>query len=362
MTLRRNRYNVLVTCLLFAMAAAASAQAPPAPDPMQPMQPVPIQPTAAPTTPTAATDAAATQPAAGTLIKARVLEVRGDARHAPIDSEDFTPCKVNDEYPPDTVIMTGLRSSVLLRIGEDDSYTAVVIDPASKTLLSELAVVEDTKRVRIGVGYGQVRAGVVEGGLKSDFTVSSPVATLSKRGTWGFGLFMQRPDTFEVFLLDQGLVEAFNLGTGQRRQVLPGQFVDSTMKRWAQLANKNINVPTTDILGQSDIDVAYNRLKNDGLRILNPEGGQTVLINLQNPAAGNNFARLVRNSLGTTGVGPAPLNPLRPEGFFGTGRGEQLIPIVIGKSSDLAQRGWAQPGTYRFPRAALEGWLAQHGH
>jgi len=52
--------------------------------------------------------------------------------------------------------------------------------------------------------------------------VDSPVATLSKRGTWDFGLFYERgTDRFEIFLLDQGLVDAFSKLTGQHRQVLP---------------------------------------------------------------------------------------------------------------------------------------------
>ncbi len=303
---------------------------------------------------------AATQPTDGTPIMATVIELKGDVKWAPLDSETFTPAKVGDQLPPQTVIITGLRSSALLRIGDDDTYTAVVVDPASKTLLADLAATQDKKRVRIGVGYGQVRAGVVEGGLKSDFTVSSPVATLSKRGTWGFGLYMQRPDTFQIFLLDEGLVDAFNQVTGGRRSVLPGEQVDSTMKRWALLASKLSNVAMVDILGQSDIDVAFNTLQQDGLRVLNPEGGSTVILNLTSSNAANNFAQLARQAVNTPTFTPRPgdFDRARPEGFFGTGRGEQLIPIVIGAGSDLAQSGVAKPGTYHFPRPVVEQWLA----
>ena len=56
-----------------------------------------------------------------------------------------------------------------------------------------------------------VRAGVAEGGLKSDFTIDSPVATLSKRGTWNFALYYEREtERFEISLLDRGLVEAID--------------------------------------------------------------------------------------------------------------------------------------------------------
>ena len=59
-----------------------------------------------------AQETAQTQPstqAAAQPIKARVLEVRGDVKHAPVDSTDWKDCGVDDEYPQQTVIQTGVR-------------------------------------------------------------------------------------------------------------------------------------------------------------------------------------------------------------------------------------------------------------
>jgi hypothetical protein len=314
---------------------------------------------------------AASQPASApverTPITARAIEVRGDVKHAPLGSEDWKACEVDEEYPEQTVILTGLRSSVKLQIGSDDTYTLLVVEPASKTLLTEAYTTADAKRVNIGVGYGQIRAGVAEGGLKSEFTVVSPVATLSKRGTWNFGLFYERgTDRFEIFLMDYGLVEALHKLTGERRLVLPGQLVTEAMRRWADEATLHRNVSIGDFLGQSDVLVAFNHLQQDGLRVLSPEGGQTVLLDLSSAGAQQQFADLARQSLPTllpTGpvVAPPAVRRARTEGFFGTGRGDQLIPVIIDKTSPLAQRGFAQPGTYQFPRSTLEGWLQQNG-
>ncbi len=313
----------------------------------------PAEPTTQPTT----------APAERTPITARVLEVRGDAKHAPLGSKDWQPCQVDDEYPEETVLLTGVRSSVKLQIGTDDTYTALVIEPASKTLLSEAYTTEDTKRVNIGVGYGRIRAGVVEGGLKSDFTVESPVATLSKRGTWNFGLYYERgTDRFEIFLLDRGLIDAFSRVTGQRRRVLPGQLVNQIMRRWLDEAKFHHTVPISDILGQGDMEVAFNRMQQDGLRVLNPDGGQTVLIDLSSAASRAAFARLARENLPTHTPQIRPGRQVRAEGFFGTGRGEQLIPLIIGSDSTLAKNRLAQPGTYTFRRSALESWLRQQGN
>lgn len=310
----------------------------------------------------AAAHAQETQPAAPAAerkpVMARVLEVRGDVKHAPLDSTAWQPCRADEEYPEQTVILTGVRSSIKLRIGDDDTHTVVVVEPASKTILSEAYQTADTKRVRIGVGYGRVRAGVAEGGLKSDFTVDCPVATLSKRGTWDFGLFYERgTGRFEIFLLDQGLIEAFHKITRDRRELLPGQVVTQVMRRWADEAQLRHNIPVVDVLGQSDIEVAFNTLQESGLRVLDPQRGHTVLIDLRGNLGSELFADLLRSTLTPLPPG-AGGPPPRPEGYFGTGRGDELIPVVIGSGSPLAQKGLAQPGTYRFRRAALESWLS----
>lgn len=301
-----------------------------------------------------------TQPAVpqgATAITARVLEVRGDCRHAPADSTDWQPCQVDDEYPQNTVILTGVRSSVKLQIGTDDTYTALIIEPASKTLIAEAFTTPDTKRVNIGVGYGRIRAGVAEGGLKSDFTVESPVATLSKRGTWDFGLFYERgTDRFEIFLLESGLLEALNKLTGEQRRVLPTEIITQVMRRWLDESQIRRNVPVPDIFGYGDLDIVFNRLQTDGLRIIGPEGGTHVFIDLSSSWSQASFANLARQFL------PPQTGPrLRPEGVFGTGRGEQLIPLILSSDSDLVQRGVARPGTYTFRRSVLENWLAAHG-
>ena len=304
----------------------------------------------------------ASQPAGATPIMARVLEVRGDVQHAPLDSEEWKSCQVNEEYPQQTVILTGIRSSIKLQIGSDDTYTAVVIDPASRTILSEAYQTPDTKHVRIGVGYGRMRAGVAEGGLKSDFTVDSPVATLSKRGTWDFGLFYERgTDRFEIFLLDQGLVDAFSKLTGQHRQVLPQELVTQAMRRWADQAQFLRNVAIPDILGQADIALAFNTLTQSGLRVVNPEGGQVVLVDLSSSFSQTQFTQLIQNNLPPTNVNRPPQSRVRPEGFFGTGRGDELIPLVIEANSPLVTKGSTRPGTYTFRRSVLENWVQQHG-
>ena len=306
---------------------------------------------------------AASGPVERVGVTAKVIEVRGDAQWSPLDPIEWKPVKTGDEFPEMTQIRTGLRASVKLQIGKEEPYSAMVVESVSKVVLSEAYKTTDTKRVRVGVGYGKIRAGVAEGGLKSDFTVDSPVATLSKRGTWNFGLFYERDtNRFEVFLLDRGLVDALDKQTGERRTVQSGEFVTQAMRRWFDQAQYQRNIPVSDILGQGDIEVAFNQLGDSGLGILNPDGAQNVLIGLNTARAQQVFASQARQNLtplpGNNGGG-TPSGPLtRIEGFFGTGRGNELIPIVIDANAGFG--GSTRSGKYLFRRSALEGWLSRN--
>src|SRR5262245_50740826 len=116
-----------------------------------------------------ATSQPTTAPAAGkTAIKFKVIEVKGEPHWGPLDAKELQIVKVGDEYPEQTKIITGLRESVKLQVGEEEPYTCMAIESAGKVILSEASKTADTKRVRVGVGYGRVKAGVAEGGLKSD--------------------------------------------------------------------------------------------------------------------------------------------------------------------------------------------------
>lgn len=291
------------------------------------------------TTAPAASSTATTAPADRQPVTARVLEVRGEAQHAALDSETWRPCQVGDEYPENTILRTGVRSGLKLQLGSDDSFTVVAVDSASRVIISELAVTSDSKRVRIGVGYGRVRAGVVEGALRSDFTVDSPVATLSKRGTWDFGLYYERgTGRFEVYLLDQGLVEALHKITRERRELSPGEAVTTAMRRWVDQVQIVRNVPVVDVLGQPDVEVAFQEQRNSGLRVLDPLGGYGVVAKASHRGA---------ETAGEAGFEQAANRPLlpgpfrRPEGFFGTGRGGGLIRLLTGASPTQRPRSAA---------------------
>jgi len=314
-----------------------------------------------------ATRPAAPAPAADRKpIQAVAIEVVGDVKHRASRDAAWTPAKVEDTFAEGTEILTGVRSSIKLRVGDEEPFTCMLIESVGLTILSEAAVVQGTKRVRVGVGYGRVRAGVAEGGLPSDFTVESPAATLSKRGTWNFSLYYERgTDHFEIALLDRGLVDALNRITGESREIKPMQLVDSAMRRWLDQAQILRNVPVPDILGQGEIEIAFNRIFTDGLGVTAPGQGRGLHVDLTNDRAVGFFRDRLQRAL--NGPPPVltlpvpPLNPrLRPEAFFGTGRGDDLVEVLISDADILNQKGLGRPGRYLIRRAAAETWLRQH--
>lgn len=342
----------------------------PSPNPAPPgSQP----PTAAPATTPASATATESQPAIGptvspdgrVLVKTRVIEVRGDVEVAPLDSDDWKPVKLGDQLNELSRLRTGVHSGAKLQMGAEEPFTAVAVDSSTQLIIAEAFRTAEKKRVRLGVGYGQIRAGVAEGGLQSDFTVDSPVATLSKRGTWNFGLAYERgTDRFDVFLLDRGLVQALSKVTGQQREVIPGEKVTQAMLFFLDQAQRDRNVSVNDVLGQTSIDVAFNRLQNDGLGVLGPGQGRWVYVDLSNSTAQAQFAELVQTTLGTIPFTP-PISPIgvvsRPEAFFGTGGGDALVKVIIDRNSSLAKGGFARPGEYQIRRSALEGWMRGRG-
>ncbi len=342
------------------LVACAGAQTTGTMQPIGSTPPAPTPPTA-PKITTPATTNTTTTPADPGAIFATVLETNGDAAYRIEEAGEWKPLKVGDKLPALTQIRTGIGGSAKLQIGEEEPYSAVVIDPVSALILSELSKTTEVKKVRVGVGYGRIRAGVAEGGLRSDFTVDSPVATLSKKGTWNFGLFYERStDRFEIFLLDRGLVEALNKITGDLRTVKPGEAVTNAMRIWCDEAQLRRNVALADLLGQDDYEIAFNRLRNDGIGIVDVGSGNTTFLNLRDPNASNEFRNIVRDRLNTFPIIPPPIDfgrQLRPEGFFGTGGGDQLIQVIIDRDSFLSRGGFARPGNFTFRRAALEGWL-----
>lgn len=285
---------------------------------------------------------AATQPAAPAApqnqsapiadpMQARVLKVSGQVQYALIETAGggnigvWQDAKVGDTLPAGTRIRTRLRSQVVLAFGDD---SVVLIDRATLASIDQFHRSGDTKHVRLGLGHGAIRAGVAETTLRSDMTIETPTATLSKKGTIDFGIEYE-PSTgrFRIFLAREGLVEALNKLTQERRYVLPGQYATQAMVRWITTATFDRHVAMADLFGMNGNEKMFNALHSSGLGVVEPGGGNVA----------GNFGPRVGSQQGTGPfVRTSPILPIqpgagainRPEGNFGTGGA--VIPRIFG--------------------------------
>jgi hypothetical protein len=96
------------------------------------------------------------------------------------DSTGWVPAEIGQNIPNDTVVSTGFNSKLILDLGN----STLEILPLTRMKLEEIKESQDTISTSLFLQGGKIKAdvGKVEG-KTNDFTVKSPVATASVRGT-----------------------------------------------------------------------------------------------------------------------------------------------------------------------------------
>ncbi|MDR1287829.1 MAG: FecR family protein [Treponema sp.] len=88
--------------------------------------------------------------------------------------------EAGQELERTSLVSTGFRSTALVMIGN----SAVTVRPLTRLSLEEIAANQNNERVTLNLRAGRVRADVrPPAGGKTDFSVRSPTATASVRGT-----------------------------------------------------------------------------------------------------------------------------------------------------------------------------------
>ncbi len=265
-------------------------------------------------------------------LTAIVIEVNGKVEWAragvsPLASRGWTPIKWKDRLEPGTQIRTGLRSYAHLQFG---NTTVVAVRSATHASIDQLYRSATTEHVRIGLGYGTVRGGSVEGKIRSDVVIDSTVATLAKRGTEGWEMHVE-PMTgrFKISLAQYGLVEAIRkLRSAKResRTVRPGEYVTDAniANMWIKqdIFDRNVKFYQADAVTVADADFTTEHTRGYG--VLAPGGGST-LVDASGRVSSDFVLEQIAESYPDGTLPPTtlitPMQPVaRPEGHFGTGQ------------------------------------------
>jgi hypothetical protein len=112
--------------------------------------------------------------------QAIIREISGTVEVKAPDAAAWSPASRGQTLMRDTLISTGFKSSALIAIGN----STLSVQPLTRLSLEELTQTEGSEKVGLNLRTGRVRADVKPPvGGKTEFTVRSPSATASVRGT-----------------------------------------------------------------------------------------------------------------------------------------------------------------------------------
>lgn len=288
---------------------------------------------------TAAPDKASMSPLSAVAIEVEGAVQWANAGVSPLESKGWSPVKLQQTLKPGTQIRTGLRSHVNLQFGET---TTMALRSATHASIDQLYRSATTEYVRIGLGYGTVRGGSIEGKIRSDVRIDSTVATLAKRGTEGYEMNVE-PMTgrFRISLAEYGLVDAISKLRGAMRSsrtVRPGEYATDTnlANLWIKqdIFDRNVQFYQADAISVTDAE--FSSANTRGYGVVVPGGGSTLAGASGRISSDFVLEQVARNF--PSGILPpttvlVPALP-RPEGHFGTGSTfKVLLPQPQGRSS-----------------------------
>jgi hypothetical protein len=119
--------------------------------------------------------------AAGAFCQEGVIrELTGDVELKHAGTSVFLPASKGDTVASSTIVSTGFRSTAIIAVGN----SVITIRPLTRLTLAEIQTMENTENVKVNLQAGRVRVDVTPpAGTKTQFTVQSPMAVSSVRGT-----------------------------------------------------------------------------------------------------------------------------------------------------------------------------------
>ena len=109
-----------------------------------------------------------------------IRELIGDVELRPAGAAAFTRASAGSAVAQDTIVSTGLRSTAIIEIGS----ATLTVRPLTRLSLAEITAAAGTENISVNLQAGRVRVDVrPPAGTMASFTVQSPMAVASVRGT-----------------------------------------------------------------------------------------------------------------------------------------------------------------------------------
>ncbi|MDR0312907.1 MAG: FecR family protein [Treponema sp.] len=109
-----------------------------------------------------------------------IRELTGEVELKLAGSSTFVPAKVGDVIASNTIVSTGFRSTAVIAVGS----SVITVQALTRLSLAEIQSSQGAETINVDLQAGRVRVEVSPpAGTRADFSVQSPSATASVRGT-----------------------------------------------------------------------------------------------------------------------------------------------------------------------------------
>jgi hypothetical protein len=109
-----------------------------------------------------------------------IQEMTGEVELKAAGASAFATARVGSEVAQDTIVSTGFKGTAIITVGS----TTILVKPLTRLSLSEIQLSSGNENLNLNLQAGRVRVDVKPPeGTKTNFTVQSPSATASVRGT-----------------------------------------------------------------------------------------------------------------------------------------------------------------------------------
>jgi hypothetical protein len=109
-----------------------------------------------------------------------IRELTGEVELKPAGTTAFVAARAGDEVAPNTIVSTGFKSTAVIAVGS----SVITVRPLTRLSLAEIQSSAGTENLNVNLQAGRVRVDVnPPAGSRANFTVQSPTATASVRGT-----------------------------------------------------------------------------------------------------------------------------------------------------------------------------------